>query len=88
MQLLELIAYGPNNFRAHKRQRWRLRKYRRKFPLKTKKNIQKPKQDAKGRRSRQREVGGEIKRKVTVRPRVKTWEERPFFGWGLCFFLP
>jgi hypothetical protein len=44
------------------------------------------KQDAKGRRSRQKAVGKKTKRKVKVRPRAKTWEEKRFFGWGPLFF--
>jgi hypothetical protein len=44
--------------------------------------------DAKGRRSRQKEVGEKTKRKRKVRPRAKTWEEKRCFGWALCFLLP
>ena len=47
----------------------------------------KPKQiNAKGRRSRQKEVGENTKRKRKVRPRAKTWEEKRCFGWGPLFF--
>ena len=42
--------------------------------------------DAKGRRSRQKEVGEKTKRKRKVRPRAKTWEEKRCFGWGPLFF--
>jgi hypothetical protein len=55
--------------------------------VKTKKLTKKPKQiDAKGRRSRQKEVGEKTKRKRKVRPRAKTWEEKRCFGWGPLFF--
>jgi hypothetical protein len=42
--------------------------------------------DAKGRRSRQKEVGEKTKRKRKVRPRAKRWEEKRCFGWGPLFF--
>jgi hypothetical protein len=42
--------------------------------------------DAKGRRSRQKEVGEKTKRKRKVRPTAKTWEEKRCFGWGPLFF--
>jgi hypothetical protein len=38
------------------------------------------KQDVRGRRSRQKEVGEKTKRKVKARPRAKTWEEKRFLG--------
>jgi hypothetical protein len=44
------------------------------------------KADAKGRRSRQKEVGEKTKRKAKVRPRAKIWEEKRCFGWGPLFF--
>jgi hypothetical protein len=44
--------------------------------------------DAKGRRSRQKEVGEKKKRKRKVRPRAKTWEEKRIFGWGAPLFFP
>jgi hypothetical protein len=80
MQLLGIIAYGPKIlyiFETHKKV-VSFPKVLTKVSVKDEKNRKAKKQEAKGRRSRQKDVGEKTKRKVKARPRAKTWEEKRF----------